>query len=1095
MWALWTSAHRARTEWRLLLVIGFVALIASTFITSLGVLVSATEQSGLRTELAGADDTEVGITMLKPSVDLAQANAAAESAVQTALGSSVAIEVTDSVARSAVFRLPDLSGEKVALAYLGEDGSVRDHTVLVSGTWPTEPGTIALPDAALAGFGLAIGDSVAVTVGDELVTVEIVATYTADDPLSAYWHDDPARGLGFDPNFPLPESRVFVATNAMGPLFFAPGGIDAADIPVARLDTTFQPDFSQVDVAELAGLLSRLANASDDVPADIGDVASLVVYFSTLDETVETAARGLVVTRSTVVVASLLLLVLAVAALAQTARLLFEGRTAERRLLQSRGASRWQILWLSVIEAAAIGVITFVGSPLLALVVFRVLAAQRPMVAAGMPADAPLQGPTILLAAGTSLVFVLILLAPLLRKSRSEIARGARPRRFSGLMSSGLDVGLVALAAVAYWQLSSYRSPVEQSASLAVDPLLVTGPALALLAGALLCMRFIPLFARLLEHIATRSTGTVLPLAAWEVARRAQRAIAAVLLLTLATAVATFSLTFLTTWKQSQVDQADVAIGTPVRVPAVEGSTVAQESELGDPQPTTRRQGSLAGSTVLVDGDALPNGPAAAIVALTPAGRELLSGGRAGESGGVALQKPLAAPISDSMGIIVGVDDLRGMSATVQVGSPAASADGTVAEIRAVVESGSGLVSIVSFGTIPFDGSPRQVSAVFDEPMSSDVRIVGFQVESISPAGASTDLNQLERSSAGSAHFLLADLAALSTDELVATPLEVDPEGWFVTTPGQQSYFPELVPPSGGQQIDVELALPQSVAVSPLRLAVTGWKPRSLVPAVITDDLAHTMNISSGTLATLVVSGAAVPVSIYATTPLIPGSGLGTALSSRDQPALGAIAVDQAALFRALVVAGVDAMPLDEWWVNVPAGAADSYLDAHADVPGITSAVSKEVVARDLQQGPLRVPTQAALWLAIVAAAVLAAVGFAVHTAATLRLRNTELAQLRAIGFTRRSLVGLIGVESGFLATLGAVFGITLGVLLGYLVGPLIAVSPTGVPTVPSVIVDIPWASLVLLVAELAAVLALVVVVVARTQRGSDPANILRVGD
>jgi ABC-type antimicrobial peptide transport system permease subunit len=1095
MWALWTSAHRARTEWRLLLVIVFVALVASTLITSLGVLISATEQSGLRTELAHADDTEVGVTIIKPSVPIAQVDAAAETAVQTALGESIAVELVNSVARSAVYPLPELSGEKAALAYLGEDSKIRDHALLVSGDWPTLPGTIALPDAAIAGFGLALGDTVSVTIGNDLVTVQIVATYTADDPQSAYWRDDPVRGLGFDPNFPLPDTRVFVPTNAMGPLLFAPGGMDAADVTVARLDVTFQPDFSQVDVAELSGLVYRLGTADDDVPADMGDVASLVVYFSTLDETMDTAASGLVVTRSTVVVASLLLLVLAVAALAQTARLLFEGRTAERRLLQSRGASRRQVLLLSLIEAAAIGLITLVGSPLLALLVYRILAAQPPMVAAGMPADAPLQPATILIAAGIALVFVLILLAPLLRKSRAEVARGARQRRFSGLMSSGLDIGLIALAAVAYWQLSSYKSPVEQSASLAVDPLLVAGPAIALLAGALLCMRFIPLFARLLERVATRSTGTIVPLAAWEVARRAQRAIAAVLLLTLAIAVATFSLSFLATWKQSQIDQADVAVGAPLQVPAVEGETVAQATDLGDPQPTTRRQVTVAGPAAYFDGVSLPGGTAAAVVALTPEGREFIADGRAGTSGGTALQKPLAATLRESTGIAVDVEGLAAIGATVQLGNADAPVADTVAEVRVVLESGTGLLSTLSFGTIAIDGNPWPVSTEVGEPMSQDLRIVGFQVESISPEGASTDLDELERSSAGPTSLVVSDLAALSTDDLVATPLSVPQDGWFVSAPGQQTLYPELVVPSGSGQLAVDLSLPQSLAGSPLKLAVTGWNPRSSIPAVITDDLAHTMNISSGVSATLVISSTAVPVSIDATTPLIPGSGLGTVLSNRNQPELGAIAVDQGALFRALVAAGVASMPLDEWWVDVPSGTAAEYLDVHADVPGIASAVSAELVARDLQQGPLRVPTQAALWLAIIAAAVLAAVGFAVHTAATLRLRNTELAQLRAIGFTRRSLVALIGVESAFLAALGTLFGITLGVLLGNLVGPLIAVSPSGRPTVPSVIVEIPWGSLVLLILELVAVLSLVVVVVARAQKGSDPANILRVGD
>ena len=1095
MWALWTSAHRARTEWRLLLVICFVALISSSVITSLSVLVSATEQGGLRTELGSTDDTVIDISLVKPSVDINTANLAAGSAVRDLLGSSVPAELTSSVAHSAVYAVPQLDGDKKAFAYLGEYSSIQEHAALVSGEWPTLPGTVAIPDAAITGFGLALGDTVTVAVGDKSVSNEIVATYTADDPASAYWHDDPTRALGFDPNFPLPDSRAFVATNAMGPLLFAPGGMDDAAVPVSRLDTTFQPDFSQLEVAELSGLVDRLTDAGNDIPSDMGDVASFVVYFSTLDETINTAASGLVVTRSTVVVASLLLLVLAVAALAQTAKLLFEGRAAERRLMQSRGASRRQVLRLSLIEAIAIGVVTFAASPFVALLVYRALAAQGPMAAAGMTPSAPLSLQTIVIAAVIAVVFVVILVAPLLRKSRVELARGARQRRFSGVMSSGLDIGLVVLAAVAYWQLSSYRTPVEQSASLAVDPLLVAGPAIALLAGALLCMRFIPLFSRLLERVAHRSTGTLLPLAAWEVARRSQRAIAAVLLLTLALAVATFSLSFLATWKQSQVDQADVAIGAPLRVPAVEGQSAAQEAELGEPQPTTRRQVTVAGPNAYVDGSNLPSGTAAVLVALTPDGRELISTGRSGTSGGAALHEPLSYPLTDSTGIDVDGDDVRGISATVQLGNPAAPVADTVADVRVVLESSDGLLSVLGLGTIPIDGNPTAVSAEFEKPMPGTQRIVGFQVESMTPDDAAAPSQEVARASSGPTSLLVGDLAALRGDDRVVSPVDVANDGWFVgPTLGQMTY-PEIVPPADDWQIEVDLVLPESLDGSPLKLSVVGWNPRSSIPAVITKDLARTMNVSPGVPSTIVMSGVTVSVSVDATTPLIPGSGLGTVLSGRDQVELGAIAVDQGALFRALAVAGVSVMPLDEWWVDVPAGGAEHYLDAHADVPGVSDAVSAELVARDLQEGPLRVPTQAALWLAILAAAVLAAVGFAVHTASTLRLRNTELAQLRAIGFARRSLVALIGLESAFLAALGTVFGITIGVLLGHLVGPLIAVSPTGRPTVPSVIVEIPWVSLVLLVVELVALLGLLVIVVSRSQKGSDPANILRVGD
>ena len=162
-----------------------------------------------------------------------------------------------------------------------------------------------------------------------------------------------------------------------------------------------------------------------------------------------------------------------------------------------------------------------------------------------------------------------------------------------------------------------------------------------------------------------------------------------------------------------------------------------------------------------------------------------------------------------------------------------------------------------------------------------------------------------------------------------------------------------------------------------------------------------------------------------------------------------------------------------------------------ADAP---DARSGDALGLQLQQAPLRVATQAALWLAILAGAVLAAVGFGVHSTTTLRARRLELAQLRAIGLSRNKLVALFSVESLLLCVLGTVFGIAIGLTLVVLVGPLVAVSPDGTPTVPSVVIEIPWASIGLLVVEIVAILALVVAAVARVQRTVEPAELLRGG-
>ena len=63
------------------------------------------------------------------------------------------------------------------------------------------------------------------------------------------------------------------------------------------------------------------------------------------------------------------------------------------------------------------------------------------------------------------------------------------------------------------------------------------------------------------------------------------------LLLSLTLAVGTFGVAFLDTWKRSQVDQATIATGAPVRAGIdVEGLA---DGAAGEPQPGLRRSGTI----------------------------------------------------------------------------------------------------------------------------------------------------------------------------------------------------------------------------------------------------------------------------------------------------------------------------------------------------------------------------------------------------------------------------------------------------------------------------------------------------------------------
>ena len=93
------------------------------------------------------------------------------------------------------------------------------------------------------------------------------------------------------------------------------------------------------------------------------------------------------------------------------------------------------------------------------------------------------------------------------------------------------------------------------------------------------------------------------------------------------------------------------------------------------------------------------------------------------------------------------------------------------------------------------------------------------------------------------------------------------------------------------------------------------------------------------------------------------------------------------------------------------------------------------------------------------------------------------------------ALVVVTLVKGGGPLSRGVLFGVLVGILLGLLASPLIALSPSGLPAVPSVRVIVPWLELGVQILVVVVVLLAVVAAVARGQRSSNPANILREAD
>jgi predicted lysophospholipase L1 biosynthesis ABC-type transport system permease subunit len=287
------------------------------------------------------------------------------------------------------------------------------------------------------------------------------------------------------------------------------------------------------------------------------------------------------------------------------------------------------------------------------------------------------------------------------------------------------------------------------------------------------------------------------------------------------------------------------------------------------------------------------------------------------------------------------------------------------------------------------------------------------------------------------------------------------------------------------------------VEATPAVFSLVGWPPDAILPVVLSGDPGRL--VPDGSSLTLLVGDVSVAVSRAAAVPHVPGSATGEDLAGAGTaPALDTgtaptVVLDGTRLARALIT-GRGSTAVTEWWASVPEGRVASLLAAlHAQQPD--AAVSTVTgLTGTLQAGPLRVVVQPALLLAVLAGAVLVAVGFAAQAAATLRARRSELAQLVAIGLPRARVVGVVALESMLVCLVGAVIGVAAGLVVALVAGPALAVGAGGAAPFPAVRVVLPWPSIAALVAEVVAVLAVVVAVTAGVQRRSAPAELIRAG-
>ena len=266
--------------------------------------------------------------------------------------------------------------------------------------------------------------------------------------------------------------------------------------------------------------------------------------------------------------------------------LLVDQSRTELASMIGRGFGEWQITRLLALEMALLGLVALPVGPLLAHGVFRAWSALtgHPVVHR-LPTEAWLLSGIAVAGAWLSLVvsahFACKQGLPEQLRERGRPSRAAAFGFLSAWQRLTIDAFLLILGGLAYWQLrqtGTFVREVDGLGGVAVDPVLLLGPSLFLLALGLVFLRIFPLLLRALGRLSQSASNLVVPLAIMRMARHVGRASQMALLITLTTALVFFATVFRDSIVQRQQEIAHYVAGADVRVemPPDEKKAVAQ---------------------------------------------------------------------------------------------------------------------------------------------------------------------------------------------------------------------------------------------------------------------------------------------------------------------------------------------------------------------------------------------------------------------------------------------------------------------------------------------------------------------------------------
>lgn len=1032
-------ARRARAQWPLLGSLLAVLTVGATLLGTCALLVTRTSQRAVEVAATRAEPDDVEVTAYTVTVAPGEARSVAADTTAVLKGALAPFSATTATRASSVMRA--LPGDREA--YLSGVDALASRATLIAGRWPRAtadaaptgtPLEAALFDNTARLLGVKVGSRV--RLGQEMtrdpappLTVTVVGLV---HPLpDAGWDRDPLGGEGFDPT---PTDAAFGRqVQAYGPFLVDLGDLLASGSAVDRLEVTARPDLSDPRAGDLDTLTTSLLGADRKLGGTLGERVRIERVSSQLPATLLGARAQQELTAGAVLALALIGLVLTAIALALAGRLATGVRSEESDLLTALGVSRRQFAGASAIEALALAVLAAALAIPASSVLHAALTHLPPLTGAGL-ASPPAVTLVQVLAVACGVLALAVLLIAL--ATWPATPSGDRRRRREVLARSGADLLLVALAGVGWWQLSTQPAASGTRA----DAVRVLAPALLLTAGTALTLRLVPPALRWAERLAARRRDLVLPLAAFQAARRPQ-AIAAGLLIGLGCAAATFGTAFGATWTASQHDQADLSVGTDLAIalgaPPVTGQSTAVAAATGGVVSPVA-QHNIAVGQWLGGPDASPE----MIAVDTRHAPELLRGRVDGGRDWATVARSLtpAAPVA---GIALAKGTVPRVSGRVK-GKVTASVTPWL-----LLEDETGLRTSCAGSSMPLDGRARPVPGCVTQP---GLRLIAVALPVAGEpfdwnAVAAFDVTMTLPGATAAAPPWTARAAAPESQQLTGPTAEVTRDGLRMTG-------------------TVQFADPNDASRT---LVATAFADTGPVPVAVSSTLARDVGAKAGSKLSISFGVTPVDAVVAEIVPAVPGA-----------PGAAAALADVDALSRALILHGDLDSPISAWWVGSPRADAAQRLDGMH----LGTVTTRAGETERLTGSPLRASLPAVLRVLVAAAILLLLGGVILHVTCDVQIRALEVARLRGLGMSRRDIRrSLLGEHAAVLLPLIAT-GAVVGALGTWVVAPLMIRSDTGAAPVPAAVAHWPWLAetllLVLLVAGSALAVAAVVAVQAR---------------